>query len=49
VSGSVWVIIGSIWILPAMYQSTIFGTSLRPRAPPAHRRPLAIAALAEKV
>jgi hypothetical protein len=30
----VWVIIGSIWILPSMYQSTIFGTSVRPRAPP---------------
>src|SRR3982074_3617681 len=29
-----WVIIGSIWILPFMYQSTIFGTSVRPRAPP---------------
>ncbi len=29
-----WVIIGSISILPAMYQSTIFGTSVRPRAPP---------------
>ena len=27
-------IIGSIWILPSMYQSTIFGTSVRPRAPP---------------
>jgi hypothetical protein len=33
-SGIVWVIIGSIWILPSMYQSTIFGTSVRPRAPP---------------
>src|SRR5690606_20565336 len=33
-SGMVWVIIGSIWILPSMYQSTIFGTSVRPRAPP---------------
>ena len=33
-SFSVWVIIGSIWILPSMYQSTIFGTSVRPRAPP---------------
>jgi hypothetical protein len=30
----VWVIIGSISILPSMYQSTIFGTSVRPRAPP---------------
>ena len=27
-------IIGSISILPFMYQSTIFGTSVRPRAPP---------------
>ena len=27
-------IIGSIWILPSMYQSTICGTSVRPRAPP---------------
>ena len=33
-SGSVWVIIGSISILPSMYQSTIFGVSVRPRAPP---------------
>jgi hypothetical protein len=33
-SGMVWVIIGSISILPSMYQSTIFGTSVRPRAPP---------------
>ena len=33
-SVSVCVISGSIWILPSMYQSTIFGTSLRPRAPP---------------
>ena len=31
---SVWVIIGSIAILPSMYQSTIFGTSVRPFAPP---------------
>src|ERR1700741_4043919 len=42
-SGMVWVIIGSISILPAMYQSTIFGTSVRPRAPPKavprHTRP----------
>jgi hypothetical protein len=30
----VCVIIGSISILPSMYQSTIFGTSVRPRAPP---------------
>ena len=29
-----WVIIGSISIMPDMYQSTIFGTSVRPRAPP---------------
>ena len=28
------VIIGSISILPCMYQSTIFGTSVRPDAPP---------------
>src|ERR1051325_9377572 len=34
VSGITWVIIGSISILPSMYQSTIFGTSVRPRAPP---------------
>ena len=27
-------IIGSISILPSMYQSTIFGTSVRPLAPP---------------
>ena len=33
-SGITCVIIGSIWILPCMYQSTIFGTSVRPRAPP---------------
>ena len=32
--GIVCVIIGSISILPAMYQSTILGTSVRPRAPP---------------
>ena len=31
---SVWVIIGSISILPSMYHSTIRGTSVRPRAPP---------------
>jgi hypothetical protein len=30
----VWVIIGSISIFPSMYQSTIRGTSVRPRAPP---------------
>jgi aryl-alcohol dehydrogenase-like predicted oxidoreductase len=29
-----WVIIGSISILPAMYMSTILGTSVRPLAPP---------------
>jgi hypothetical protein len=29
-----WVIIGSIRIFPFMYQSTIFGTSVRPHAPP---------------
>src|SRR3981081_3648201 len=33
-SDMVCVIIGSISILPSMYQSTIFGTSVRPRAPP---------------
>ena len=33
-SGSVCVISGSMSILPSMYQSTIFGTSVRPRAPP---------------
>src|SRR5205814_1586796 len=33
-SGITWVIIGSISILPCIYQSTIFGTSVRPRAPP---------------
>src|SRR5882672_3674338 len=33
-SGSVCVIRSSILILPSMYQSTIFGTSVRPRAPP---------------
>ena len=33
-SASLGVIIGSISILPARYQSTIFGTSVRPRAPP---------------
>src|SRR5262249_62176427 len=39
-----WVIIGSIWICLFMYQSTIFGTSVRPRAPPKavpfHTRPV---------
>ena len=33
-SGSVCVIRSSMLILPSMYQSTIFGTSVRPRAPP---------------
>src|SRR5262249_1362415 len=33
-SGMVCVIIGSISILPSMYQSTIFGTSVRPPPPP---------------
>ena len=33
-SFSVCVISGSMAILPSMYQSTIFGTSVRPRAPP---------------
>ena len=33
-SGIVWVIRSSMLILPSMYQSTIFGTSVRPRAPP---------------
>jgi S-(hydroxymethyl)glutathione dehydrogenase/alcohol dehydrogenase len=32
--GSLWVINGSMLILPSMYQSTILGTSVRPRAPP---------------
>src|SRR4029078_10368660 len=44
VSGITWVIIGSISILPSMYQSTIFGTSVRPLAPPnavpRHDRPV---------
>ena len=39
-----WVIIGSIAILPFIYQSTIFGTSVRPLAPPNavpfHTRPV---------
>ena len=30
----VWVIRSSMLILPSMYQSTIFGTSVRPLAPP---------------
>src|SRR5690606_12712573 len=33
-SGMVWVMRSSILIFPSMYQSTIFGTSVRPRAPP---------------
>ena len=33
-SGSLCVISGSISIFPSMYQSTIRGTSVRPRAPP---------------
>ncbi len=33
-SGIVWVMSESMSILPSMYQSTIFGTSVRPRAPP---------------
>jgi hypothetical protein len=40
----VWVIIGSISIFPFIYHSTIFGTSVRPRAPPKavprHTRPV---------
>src|ERR1019366_329500 len=32
--GSLWVINASISIFFSMYQSTIFGTSVRPRAPP---------------
>src|SRR5690606_17294521 len=43
-SGIVCVIRSSILILPSMYQSTIFGTSVRPRAPPKaeprHTRPV---------
>ena len=31
---SLWVIRSSMLILPSMYQSTIFGTSVRPFAPP---------------
>src|SRR5207248_5092360 len=33
-SGRTWVIKSSMLILPSMYQSTILGTSVRPRAPP---------------
>ena len=40
----VWVIRSSMLILPSMYQSTIFGTSVRPLAPPnaepRHTRPV---------
>src|ERR1700689_1370224 len=43
-SGIVWVMIGSISIFLRIYQSTIFGTSERPRAPPKavprHTRPV---------
>src|SRR5690606_1341298 len=43
-SGIVCVIRSSILIRPSMYQSTIFGTSVRPRAPPKalprHTRPV---------
>ena len=43
-SGSTCVIRSSMLILPSMYQSTIFGTSVRPRAPPNavpfHTRPV---------
>src|SRR5665647_2955669 len=43
-SGMVWVIRSSMLILPSMYQSTILGTSVRPRAPPkaepSHLRPV---------
>jgi hypothetical protein len=39
-----WVIIGSIEMRPSIYQSTIVGTSVRPRAPPNavpfHTRPV---------
>src|SRR3546814_134704 len=39
-----WVIIGSMAIRPSIYQSTIVGTSVRPRAPPNavpfHTRPV---------
>src|SRR4051794_7812611 len=33
-SGSLWVMRSSMLIFPSMYQSTIFGTSVRPLAPP---------------
>ena len=43
-SAMVWVMRGSMSILPTMYQSTIFGTSVRPFAPskavPRHTRPV---------
>ena len=43
-SGSVWVMRSSMSIFPSMYQSTILGTSVRPRAPPKavpfHTRPV---------
>ena len=43
-SGSLWVIRLSMSIFPFMYQSTILGTSVRPRAPPnavpRHTRPV---------
>ncbi len=43
-SFKVWVIKESILILPSIYQSTILGTSVRPRAPPNaepfHTRPV---------
>eukprot|EP01041_Mallomonas_annulata_P017821 gene17822-36461_t len=43
-SRSLWVMRSSMLILPSMYQSTIFGTSVRPRAPPKaepfHTRPV---------
>src|SRR3546814_11008222 len=43
-SGMVCVIRSSILILPSIYQSTILGTSVRPRAPPKalpfHTRPV---------
>lgn len=43
-SGSGWVIRSSLVIVPSRYQSTTFGTSVRPRAPPKaaafHTRPV---------
>src|SRR4051812_5035127 len=43
-SGSLWVMRSSMLIFPSMYQSTIFGTSVRPLAPPKavprHTRPV---------